>query len=309
MSLFASQGGNLPGGPAALDAALAKAGHSKPAGLVTRGAGLNFEVELIDVLATLGYIPSALIGAMVYRIFDLLDHHRRLTLKYVALEFPAGRRAQRGIAGTIHRYSNIKASELSQVYGEGFAASRRALFEDQVLSNLQYGADISARARMAIPFLPMFQGKERDAKAARFKKLLGMGLLNMNRQGLFFEDQDAMKVKPGEYTTDPVGKFTQRRRQTKLLRYFELFDQAVEKAMPVFERDIDRAMTEAGRAALEEAQAKRISIRRAHGRAAKAGGQAFTRYLAMNPGKYAAARRVANATKRAVRQELLGRTR
>jgi hypothetical protein len=80
-----------------------------------------------------------------------------------------------------------------------------------------------------------------------------------------------------------------------MLGYYRQWDSVVADELPEYERDLDRVLTEAGRARLE----RTITIQRSARAAFRA---EFARFIADNPGRHAEARRAAVAVAKEVRR-------
>lgn len=270
---------------------------------------ISLDAKIEEVLATVGYMPSALVGALAARNRDFVDHHKRKTLK--TLRFVAGDRARRMVASRMFGFGSKRDPEtLGDVQGESFFASKSEVGQLTVESIRAFedGATIGTQAPMAVPigrgrpFKGVFQnraiwtGKDGESKlnARDFDFVRG-------KSGQVFivdarERSIRRAAKGGESGLLIVGVLVRRRQQAKRLGFFAAAAAITPEHQRRMESDVDKAMTEAGRASLEARTALLSSKREAWTRT-------YRVFLDANPRKFAKARAVANAARRAVSRD------
>lgn len=262
------------------------------------GVQLGFSLRLSQVLATVGFMPAALVGSLSERNFQLVDHHRRSVIKRYA--GPGGLRAKRAIATRLFRYgSKPNPNSIEDVVGESFAAATQeeSLFEKRSLVRLEEGGSYQAKEAMIIPIgagareirggvIPTKQFAD-ALKAHRFR------IINTARtRGLLVVDY-ARRGKVGERSVI-MGKIIMGRTQRPLLNFYARFEDVKGKHLAAMEKDVELAMTAAGQAKLQT----RLDDKAAERAAYKS---ALREVLNANPGAFAEAKKAARAAALAVR--------
>ncbi|MFZ2875473.1 MAG: hypothetical protein WAZ94_13450 [Phycisphaerales bacterium] len=265
---------------------------------VAAGAG-RVQVELGEVLASLGTLPPALAGAMAYRFFDLTNNHRRKVIKQAGADFPSGAGARKMLGAGLHAYGRKRPNptKLADVQGESFAAfGDSSHLSDGFFVDLERGATIDATGWMAVPLVGHLRGGARAAAVKRFNQLLTAHELAATKSG-YMVRRNASR---GSRTrTSLLGVLVRRRHQRKLLQFFRSWDEIVPKHAARFDRDIEAGLTAAGQARLTA----RNRVQQMSGAAYSA---AYKEFLAMNAGKHAEARKVAKVAAALARREVLG---
>lgn len=261
-------------------------------GVVKEGVSISVN----EVLATLGYVPAALIGALSFRNFDLTSHHRKSVLKYQ--KFPAGRRAQRMIAAGLHRYGRKRTAPeaISDVVGETFAAANSGVLAEDYFKHVEFGGVVRSKEYMAIPLAGGRRGSGPGDKATSlFRKLVA---------------EKGFDIRPGgwlTYTTKDgkksilMGVLRRQRHQPAVLGFYDQFDKIMPKHLARYERDIGMALTEAGRASLGR---RTTAASAAH----LAWRSAYREAVAGNGGDRRGAKKVADAAYREAKKDALGQT-
>lgn len=269
---------------------------------------INLDAKIEEVLATVGYMPSALIGALSARNRDFVDHHKRSVLKM--LNFVAGDRSRRMIASRMFGYgSKPNAAELGEVQGESFLASTTKVgqLSSSSIEAFEDGRDIGTKEGMAIPFGPglpfkgVFANRPIWRGAAGENKLGDFDFVQVGGKTLIVDNRERTlkrRAKGGLAGGVIVGILLKRRHQAKRLRFMDAANKIAPAHQARMESDVDKAMTEAGRAALEESN-KLLSSRR------EAWASAYRTFLTANPRAFTKARAVANAARRAVKADSL----
>ena len=251
-------------------------------------------------MATVGFIPSGLIGALAERNYDLVDHHRRTVLK--THEMPAGRRATRWLATRMHRYGALTQSptSLDELQGESFAASQpdKGIIDPDRIESLEEGGDVRTREQMAIPIGAGRQsvgGRESNATAAFVRALerREFDIIDTPRaRGLLILELNARRGKnPLGQRTAIMGILRRHRHQRKMIGFYQAWDDIVPRHLPRYEKALEMALTAAGQAALEH----RNEVKNA-GRVAWK--REFERYINANPGNFRGAKQAATSAAR-----------
>lgn len=282
---------------------------------MSRGAPIiSLDGRIEEVLKTVGYMPSALIGALGSRNRDFTDHHKRKTLKSY-LRFQGGDRARRMIASRMFGYGSKRNPErIADVQGESFLASKSEVGQLTAESILAFeqGATVTTGEAMAIPigrgrpFTGVFANR-----AIWTGKRGGKSKLNPRDFKLIKNDEGQTLIidaraksirsaaKKGHGGLIIVGILARRRHQPKRLGFMQAATAIIPKHLAHMESDIDKAMTAAGRASLEAANAIMSRRRQAFARV-------YREFLDANPRKFAKARAVARAASRAVKADPAG---
>jgi len=292
---------------------------------MSTNAFISIEAKVANAIAAIGLMPSALVGAMQGWSADTVNHHKRKVLQHVAQNFDAKDRARRMIASRLFGYGSKKGVDtLEEIEGQSFLAARPEVQQltAEALDAFEKGASINASQVMAIPILAglPFSGVFRNVPIWR-KKLAkgetGISLANA------LKDFDFVKGKDGKtYIVDArertlarfkkreaggedtsrfkhdgriiVGILVRARQQRRRLGFMESWEAVWPKQEAKLDAVLDLALTEAGQAKL----ANQNESRRA---ANEEGREAFGQFLSANPGKFAAARAVAEKARKAVR--------
>ena len=227
----------------------------------TQTTPIDLRVRGQQVIDQLGYMPAEVAGALRWRVLDLLLHQRASTGKKVAVEFPAGRRAQKRWFARSFQYSR-EAVEIGKVGGEVFAvggAANPAKRGRDFWDLLQTGGVIYARSPMFIPFGPRGAVPAEARSRGRVLRDFSLGdprvsVINTRaRRGLVaFEPSrfDARTRRGIASTTLLVGVLRRSRRQPALLRWTQVFAEVYPKHAAEFDRVFDRVLTESGRASV-----------------------------------------------------------
>lgn len=255
----------------------------------TRGMTVSI-AGIGEVMATLGYLPPALAGAIAERNFDLVSHHKRSVLKHHQL--PARSSATRFLASRFFVYGRKTKStptRIEDAQGESFmAAASGETFGEDRLRVLEEGGTITSNAPMAMPFAPPTATGWIERVFRRGLKAHAFGI---TPGGLIIR-HEAGRGGMGEV----IGKFIRSRRQRPLLGFFRQFASVMPRHLPKYERAAAMALTAAGREALEH----RTTI-------AEAGSAAYASVLKaqIDAGvRLTKARRVARAAARDARRDV-----
>jgi hypothetical protein len=258
---------------------------------------LSIQALIEGVVATVGLLPSALIGALGEVNFDFMDRHRRSVIKYSTM----GRGGQKFIAAGLHRYGRKKENpeKLADVVGESFAAAQTGRLAGRTFKLLEEGGPVAAREWMAIPVGAIkLTGGARRAALKRFERQLKAGELIQIQGGLLVNKTQEDRV--GGAASRVVGVLRRRRDAGRpRIAFYQQFERLIPLQMAKYEKAAELALTAAGRARLT-ANVERANV----GRAAYSA--AFRQYLEANPGKHAEAKKVALAAKRAARAAMGG---
>lgn len=246
-------------------------------------AGVEIDVRLGQVLATVALMPAAVQSAFRERLYDLLSHHRLSVLKHHQL--PSKRRAQQMLASRTYRYTRADAAGALGgglgVVGEGFlAAESGQTYGRDAFKRLEEGGEVSAREAMIIPVGAGRRLALRD-RAAWERLLHGdVDLIRAPSGRMLLVRQS---IRKGSIKETIYGVLSRRRRQPAQLGYYRQFDSVQGRHVAKLEADLDRAQTAAGQAAIVE----RAAEGRRLGEAYLAG---LRRYLDANPGRLREAR-------------------
>lgn len=279
----------------------------------------RFRIErLEEVIATLGYIPSGLIGALSALNFDTVDHHRKHVIRHGSEKFSNPPRAKRMIASRLFRYGSRERlpAKLTDVEGEGFMASldrdRPAKgggefnMTRESIRALEFGGTISTSEPMAIPIGAgtVASGPFRGQPTARFRRALRegeFGIVNTaGRTRLLVLELSRSRRKGVTLgaRSQIMGILTRRRRQRPLLGFYRSWSQILPRHLPKYDDAIEMALTAAGRETLDKRN-KAIEAGRTAFRST------FDQYLRANPQNKREARQTAERAARAARRQAL----
>ena len=272
------------------------------------GGGVEIQ-GLQEVMATVGFIPSGLIGALAERNYDLVDHHRRTVLK--THDMPAGLRATRWLATRLHRYGATTPSPttLDELQGESFAAGQpeKGILDPKRIASLEDGGDVHTREQMAIPFgagVQHIAGREGTPTAAFTRALerREFDIIDTPRaRGLLILELNARRGKHAiGQRTAIMGVLRRSRHQRKMIGFYQSWGDILPRHLPRYDQAVDMSLTAAGQAALEH----RTQTRHA-GRVAWK--QEFERFLGAHPGNFRGAKQAAISAARAARSLNLSR--
>ena len=119
--------------------------------------------RLAEVVATVGYIPAGLIGALGERNYDLVRHHRLRMIKHGGDQFSNPARGKKFLASRLSGYGRKvpNPTTLEQLRGESFLTSRangvnkysgrQFPLDDESMKRLETGGVVNTREQMAIP--------------------------------------------------------------------------------------------------------------------------------------------------------------
>ncbi len=240
------------------------------------GGVVHIDARLAEIHATLGFVPSCLVAALGEGQRDFIDHLKKSTLKRVALTFPSKDRAQRMIASRFFGYSGTARRdylggegppETWKLDGEAFIASRSGVgqLDPRNVQAYQEGRDVKASEWMAVPtkagmpYTGAFQNVpiwQRVAGGLREFLFVTVKRKNGGTVVLIVDDrkrtESKMKKKglTGWENLPVVGIFVKRRLQRKLLQFYEAAAEIAPKHAAKMDRDVEKAMTAAGREAL-----------------------------------------------------------
>lgn len=233
---------------------------------------IKVDVNMEEVLATLGYMPPALAGALKGRFADFIDHHKRTVIKYVGVNgFRAKRGAQRMVASRLFGYSSKvkEPTQINEVQGESFMAARPdvpALLPEAIQA-FEDGKHVYSREPMAIPFSTgasasivngVFKFKEGASRRWHVPLKDLSFIKGKDGRTYIIDDRDSTvrRMRRGGVKEYPiVGVMGRRRYQPAVLGFGKGAEAIRERHMQRISRDADLAMTAAGRLALAEANA------------------------------------------------------
>lgn len=249
--------------------------------------GKHFEASALigEVVATLGYFPAIMPLVVSERNYDLLTHHRSGVLKDARKSFPSGRKGQQFAAAKLKRYGRKNPQTIQEVRAEGVAQEDKP--EDRgadALETLEFGRIVQTAKPMAIGY---GGGKIDSASRALLTYLQPRGVLLSFEKGRGYVDRENKDL---GRVGDRTEIYTLRRRRVArpLLGYYKRWDVSVPKALVKYEADLEKVLTEAGRAALSERIVVADTRRRTYDKA-------YRQFLVGSPGAYAKARAAAKA--------------
>lgn len=238
---------------------------------------------MAEVVATLGGLPDVVAAALKEATFDAVNHHRRHVLKHNQMPSMAkggkqGKGGQKLLASLLHRYSRASdnAARPMDISGESFGAAQL----DKLLENLERGAMITTREAMAIPIDGgMATIKGQQITHANFRKFLAQRKLDIvptKRGALLVHKARASKAQGMRSVV--YGILLKRRKQRPLMGFEKAWTTIEARHVAKFDRILEQAITEAGRAKL----GKQLEARQADTAAYKA---ELAKLVAANGGK------------------------
>lgn len=279
--------------------------------------------RLAEVVATVGYIPAGLIGALGERNYDLVRHHRLRIIKYGGDNFSNPARGRKFLASRLSGYGRKvpNPTTLEQLQGESFLSSRSQdgmakrtgrpfPLDDASMKRLETGGTVNTSEQMAVPIGYGVQqtGPYKGLGTALFYRTLaakGFDIINTPAaKGLLVLQADARKkagVEQGARTLI-MGKLIRRRITRPRLGFFQQWASILPAHQAKYDAAIQKALTAAGRASLE-LRAKSLEAGR------KAWEAEYKKLLTANPANHAGARRAAAEAARQARADALGKGR
>jgi hypothetical protein len=227
----------------------------------------QIHVNMNEVLATLGYLPPALAGAMQGRFADFIDHHRRTVIKYAGLKFHAKRAGQRMVASRLFGYSAKvrNPTDIKDVEGQSFMAARPDVPQlvPQAIESFEHGKHVYSNRPMAIPFASAgtrARGGAVSVSGGSTRWNIALKDLTYikgpNGRTLIIDDRDATvrrQRRMGSKDNMVVGVVGRRRYQPAMLGFGAGAAAIRDRHMARIAADAQLAMTAAGRIALQEA--------------------------------------------------------
>lgn len=290
-----------------------------PGAAVTAEQFAELRLErLEEVVATVGFVPAGLIGALGEQIYDHMAHHRQAVIKHSRGNFNSPSRAGRMIASRLFAYGRKRPNptSLTELQGESFAAglARPAAGRGDVpfrldarqLRLMETGGTVNTRDQMAIPILEganeagPYKGQWRPAAWRALQQGRTDVVQRPGRPPLLIEEAETVNRRRGVYGVRSriIGVLVRRRQQRPVLGFYAQAGRILPRHLPRYDRVIDLAMTEAGRAALDLQH-----------RAITAGSEAYAgtldQYLTADPGNHRKARQVARQAAAAARRRAL----
>lgn len=274
-----------------------------PSPLLRRDAGglaLDVGFRGADVVAMLGYLPAAVVGALGVHAFDLVDHHRRKVGSNAQKNFPNGSKARRYWFMKSFAYGHKALNTIGDIAGRSVAFSSDG--EAGAMSLLERGGNVAAREPFFIPF------SQGPFPAARLRKMFDegktRGMIRITHEGVVFWGVHNPKSRRKGLASMldsggglagvgvAIGLVRRRRSARPLLG----FDEALKEIMPAHEKNLnkvfDQAFTAADQQALAESTQKLLG--RVTERAAR-NNPKWTRRPAAEKAAQAAAARLASA--------------
>lgn len=263
------------------------------------GIEASIGVDARQVMATLGYLPAALIGVIVEENWDLINHHRSSVLKHH--RFPARRASQNLIAASTQGYGRRRPNprSLSDAQGEIFMGDVPApdKFGVGFWRTMEFGRAISARRPMAVSFAAINAvGAARTRIQQQFRDALTARRFAVTRGGLLVLRKGRLS---GQRRGEIIGKLIRRRTQGRLLGFYEQFDRIVPAHLSRYDEFMDLALTESGRESLA------LYPGWVHSYTKRVFEAQMKKFLDKNPGKDEDARRVANKAAKVARRRAL----
>ncbi len=227
----------------------------------------SVETKALGVVAAIGYLPAAALGALRLQMLDLVDHHRSAVGKQVGADFPGRRRAQKMFFALSARYGAKpgQAKSIDDLYGRSFAVQPSAIgasgsrVSQRFWDLLQQGGRVTASAPFFIPF------KSGGGAGSFDVQFRGDGPFTIARNGLVFLKSPGSRTSRAAGSAvllgasgGPVargvaiGVIRRSRQSRKLLRFFEIFDSILPKHDANMDRAMEDALTAAGRVRLGE---------------------------------------------------------
>ena len=230
---------------------------NNPTGAGVQSRAVTVAANIQDVLESLGDIPFAVTAAMHERFYDLTDHHRRSVLKKVKLAMPSGRAGQKLVASRLIHYGAKKKdpTEIDDVQGLSYLTDRPrtdvAKIPEDFFEALETGATVRAKQPFFIPFSKGGEYGDTSGKSATEKVLEALKarqLTIINTPTVHGLVARVFKKK-NKYGKSYVGLGVLRfvRKQRKEMSFFGSFDEIVPKHMSLIDKDLESALTAAGR--------------------------------------------------------------
>jgi hypothetical protein len=280
---------------------------------------LGIKIERLgEVLATVGYIPSALVGSLGEAIYDHMSHHRKSVIGAAGLSFSNPARGRRFVASRLFAYGRRRPNprRLSDLAGESFAAALasagktkdggRFPITKQQLELLERGGNQTTREAMAIPIgeglneSGPYKGRFKPAAAKAIRERRTDLVVRPGRPTLIVQELAASRrggVDLG-VRSQVIGILSKKRAQAPVLGFFEQARRIESKHAAKYDRVIEQALTASGREALSE-RSKSLEI------GAKAYRAEFAKLIGADPGNHAGARRAAEQAAREARRGAL----
>lgn len=243
-------------------------------GLSGGGVAVSLSARIAEAVATLGYLPPALLGALQIRFFDLMDHHRKSVAKHAGQTWPAKARARKFIFAYSSRYGSLKRepTELADLVGESFLFSPRGASGGgggTFWEAYERGGTISAGKGMLIPF-EAGAGPLGASNLLRTRLVKSFARAGLDAGGVGgylgggrFDIINTPRVKglliaelerrgSAGVRSIALGVIRKTRRQRPILRFHQTFDAIWPAHSAKFDKAVDQAMTVAGQQALAE---------------------------------------------------------
>ena len=240
--------------------------------LKTGGDELSVSVDgIYDVVATLGFVPPALVGVLAARFYDLMDHHRKKVANNARDTWPGGGRAAQKF---IFAYSSVYGSKnrgkpqgFGDLVGESFLVSPASV-AGRFWENFERGGRVSAGGVMTVPFEkgsgPIGRQNLFASRVQKTFAKLGIssekanavigrtkGRFDITRGGLLTQTGEA-NARTGEgLRTIFVGKLSRSVNRRPILKFNASFEAIFPKHAAKFDDAMERALTIAGNESLK----------------------------------------------------------
>lgn len=288
------------------------------------GAPVILRIERLgEVLAAVGYIPAALVGALGEAVYDHMSHHRKSVIGSAGSRFRNPARGKRYVASRLFAYGRRRPTptKIEDIQGESFMAALASPGKTKTgrvfpasrsqLLLLETGGVVNTRKPMAIPIgegvneSGPFAGQWRPSALKAIRERRTDLVVRPGRPTLIVQELAATRRQGVQLgiRSQVIGVLSRRREQSPILGFFEQARKIEPKHLAKYDRVIDQAMTAAGRESL--------ALR---SRAVEAGRSAylseFDRLIKADPGNHKGARRAAEQAARLARRTALagGRT-
>lgn len=230
-------------------------GSTLPTQTGANRAVLSVSARYQVVLATLGYMPAGVLGALMACHANLLDNHRRSVISNAHKTWPGRTQAGRFVAATTRFFPAKRRNPeaVEELEGQSFA------FSDvpKIMGNLQTGGTIrSTKGPMFIPFAGDMESRAEGTRALHRDVPLGIRSLagfrnSISTSGVVWQDTAIGRGERAIIVPVAIGVVRMQRKQRPLLKFFQKFDEILPKHLKAYDRVFDLALTEAGRAKLE----------------------------------------------------------
>lgn len=275
----------------------------------TPGLRLDVGLSIDEVIAQVGFLDATLLGAVRERFYQATDHHRRSVFKHVKATWPGGLKAMRMVASRFHRYS--AGDSLSKLKGESFAAysTKNPALDREALERLETGGKVNPSGMMAIPIgagARQIRGRLIPTKqfTDALKNRQFVVINGKTVKGLLVKVYDATRRK-GEAIGERsviLGKLIKGRTQRPLLGFYDSADRVMPKHQAQMEKDLEAALTVAGRQRLQRRMDSRAAQSAAYRSVFQAGKAEVEKLTGKDAAKgYSALRRAASEAAKAVR--------